>query len=120
MTKAREGRFTGAIRKYRHLIFYIVLINLCIIAIGYILHTTGNAESLSRKLDAAQEGFLVFGVVRCILEVIIFFNWRCFVGWCRRTFKLGYRKTWFVYQCRTLWKMFMIFDVGTFLLVNLN
>jgi len=105
-------------KKHGYIVLYLVIINVCLLAIGYILHTTGNTESLTRRLDAAKEGFVVFGVIRAIIEIWVFLHWRSFVGWCRRTFKLGYRKTWFVYQCKTLWKMFMIFDIGTFLLLN--
>jgi len=106
-------------RRYGRLILYLVAINLVILVISYILHSAGDAAAVSRKLEASRQGFIVFGVIRGVIELLVFFNWRAFVGWCRRTFNLGYRKTWFVYQCRTLWKMFIIFDIGTFILVNL-
>lgn len=115
----QAGRIRSGWKKHRTLVLYMVFINIFIVLIGYILHRTGNAEALTKSLDDAKQGFLLFGIVRGILEIWVFLNWRVFVGWCRRAFKLGYRKTWFVYQCKMLWKMFMIFDIGTFLLVNI-
>jgi len=96
----------------------IVLINLFILGFGYFLQDPATQETLADQLDELELYFNAFGFARICLEIYLYLNWRGFVVWCRRFFKLGYRKTWFVLQCKTIFRLFLIFDVATFVMLS--
>jgi len=96
----------------------IVLLNLFILAFGYFLRDPLQQETLAVQLDELDIYFTLFGVARICLEIYLFLNWRGFTMWCKAFFKLSYRKTWFVLQCRSIFKLFLIFDVATFVMLS--
>lgn len=109
---------TQAIVRHKFAITAILLINLFILAFGYFLRDPVVQESFTTQLDQLENYFTAFGVARIGLEFYLYLNWRGFVVWCKQFFKLGYRKTWFVLQCRSIFKLFLIFDVATFVMLN--
>lgn len=96
----------------------IILINLFILALGYLLRDPVKQVTLAAQLDELEVYFTLFGFVRICLEIYLYLNWRGFTVWCKRVFKLGYRKTWFVLQCRSIFKLFLIFDIATFVMLS--
>lgn len=109
---------TQAIVRHKFAIAAIVLINLFILALGYFLRDPVAQESLATQLDQLEIYFTIFGVARIGLEFYLYLNWRGFVVWSKRFFKLGYRKTWFVLQCKSIFRLFLIFDVATFVMLS--
>lgn len=95
------------------LIFYFVLINIMIFAIGYWLHFHADQQSLRRSLDSLNSSFAIFAVVRCSVEAWVVLNWRRFVGICKRLFRLSFHKTAFLLECRRIFLMFALFDIAT-------
>lgn len=112
-------KFPGWLRKNILLVTIFLLINLCIVILAYTMQMQSDHPELSQALESWHRYFVLFGVMRVLLELYLFFNWRLFVAWLRKVFRLGYRKTWFIYQCRKIFKLFIIFDIGTFILLNL-
>lgn len=96
----------------------ILLVNLFILGFGYFLQDPATQETLAEQLDELETYFTVFGAARICLEVYLYLNWRGFVVWCKRVFNLGYRKTWFVLQCKSIFRLFLIFDLATFVMLS--
>jgi len=66
----------------------------------YVLGGIGLRSTHGLRHFYAQQRYLELSkglrFARICLEIYLYSNWRGFVAWCRRVFKLGYRKTWFV------------------------
>lgn len=107
----------GVIR-HRFALASILLINLFILGFGYFLRDPVKQEMLATQLDELEVYFTIFGILRICLEVYLYLNWRGFTVWCQRFFSLGYRKTWFLLQCRSIFKLLLIFDVATFVMLS--
>lgn len=107
----------GVVR-HKFAIASILLINLFILAFGYFLRDPVKQETLASQLDALEVYFNLFGIARIFLEIYLYLNWRGFTVWCKEFFKLGYRKTWFVLQCRSIFKLLLIFDVSMFVMLS--
>ena len=106
------------VSRHKFALASILLINLFILAFGYFLRDPVAQETLATQLDDLEHYFTVFGVLRIALEVYLYLNWRGFVVWCKHFFNLGYRKTWFVLQCKSIFKLFLIFDIATFVMLS--
>lgn len=111
-------KIAHAIIRYKFAIAAILLINLFILAFGYFLRDPVTQITLAKQLDQLENYFTAFGVARIGLEIYLYLNWRGFVVWCKRFFKLGYRKTWFVLKCKSVFRLFLIFDVATFVMLS--
>lgn len=107
-----------AVIRHKFALATILLINMFILAFGYFLRDPVAQKTLASQLDELEHYFTAFGIARIALEIYLYLNWRGFVVWCKRFFKLGYRKTWFVLQCKSIFKLFLIFDVATFVMLS--
>ena len=92
--------------------------NLFLFTLAYSLFRSSAQGKMVAIMDELQHGFLLFGIVRCSIEIFVLINWRPVIAFLKRHCNLGCRKTWFVLQCRSLFKILVIFDVGTLLLMN--
>lgn len=110
--------FAQAVIKHKVAIAAILFINIFILAFGYFLRDPATQQTLASQLEQLDQYFTLFGIARIVLEFYLYLNWRGFVVWCRRFFKLGYRKTWFVLQCKSIFRLFLIFDVATFVMLS--
>ena len=111
-------KVTQAVVRHKFALAAILLINLFILAFGYFLRDPATQETLATQLDALEVYFTAFGFARICLEIYLYLNWRGFVAWCKCIFKLGYRKTWFVLQCKSIFRLFLIFDIATFVMLS--
>lgn len=111
-------RAAQAVSRHRFAIVSILLINFFILAFGYFLRDPATQESFVKELDRLEHYFTAFGLARICLEIYLYLNWRGFVVRCKRFFNLGYRNTWFVLQCKSIFKLFLIFDVATFVMLS--
>ena len=112
-----KGRhFLAWLKSKRWIVSYLIALNIVLLGFGYLLLAQKHNPVFYDALKYIEPLVAYFSIIRISTEILIYFNWRSFVSWIRKIFRLSNKFTWALLQYRQVFRFVIYLDLAFFVL----